>query len=332
MGPGGDAASRYTLSFDVYCMKPEHTRIVFFGTPDISVPVLSALVKKKYAVVGVVTQPSKPAGRSRVLLSSPVREAAEIHGLAVSAPVALSHDFLRAFKRLRPDLAVVAAYGLIIPRKFLDVPRFGFVNIHPSLLPKYRGASPIQAVLLSGDKETGVTVMKMDEKMDHGPLLAQKKTKLSGAETYEELGTRLFDLGAELLTEILPRYLSGEIVPLEQDHAKATVTRLIKKQDGKIDWRFPAERIERMVRAYMPWPGAYTFWQGARLMILKSSVFDRNEKNNTPGKVMQKHGTVVVACGCGQLAVERVKLAGNKEMPIKDFVRGHKSFLGAVLK
>jgi len=210
---------------------------------------------------------------------------------------------LKDIKKIKPDLVVVSNFGGIIPRELLDIPRFGCINLHPSLLPKYRGSSPIQTVVLNGDKETGVTIFLMDAEVDHGPILAQRKTVIGKNETAAELSERLAVMGADLLIDTIPDWVKGRIKLRRQDEKRAIYTRKLVRQDGEIDWKKSARKIERQIRAFHPWPGSYTFYKGKRLKILKA----RLEKN--------------------KLIIEEVQLEGKKPMPFEDFLRGHKDYV-----
>lgn len=306
-------------------------RVIFFGTPEYVRPVLSSLINEEYTVVAVVTQPDRPRGRGNKLSPSPIKELALSYGISVLTPEKITPDFLAQVQSLKPDVAVLAAYGLIVPQSLLDITTFGFVNIHPSLLPLYRGATPMRGAILDGVAETGVTIMKMDAKMDHGPLLASTRYKLTGKETILDLYHALFPLASDLLLTTLPEYLIGTLKPQPQDHSKATFTPLLKKQDGLIDWGQDVVHIERKVRAYAGWPGACTFWNKSKVTITKASIFKEKTATTNPGLVSERAGCVLIDCGCGNLVVDRLQLAGKKEMAIKDFVHGNKDFIGSVL-
>ncbi|MCA9869383.1 MAG: methionyl-tRNA formyltransferase, partial [Anaerolineae bacterium] len=236
-----------------------------------------------------------------------------------------------ALAALAPDLLVVAAYGLILPPRVLDIPRFGAVNVHASLLPAYRGASPITAALLDGRDETGVTIMLMDAGMDTGPMLAQARQSIAPDDTTAGLSTRLAAQGAELLVAILPRWLAGEITPQAQDPALATLCRPLRKEQGIIDWTQPAIQIERAVRAFNPWPAATTTWNGAGLKVLEAAAEPDLEADQPPGTVVTADGRVLVSTGAGLLRLERVQLAGRSAMAVSDFLRGQPDFVGARL-
>ncbi len=307
------------------------TRVVFMGTPEFAVPALRRLLEA-YQVVGVVTQPDRPAGRGRKLQPPPVKELALTQGLPVLQPRSLRKDpaALQAIADLRPDLIVVAAYGLILPQSVLDIPPHGCLNIHASLLPKYRGPAPIPAAILAGDKETGVTIMRMDAGMDTGPILAQRRTPIHPDDTTASLSARLAELGAELLSEVLPRWLKGEITPQPQDDAQATYCGLIRKEDGEIDWTQPAEAIARQVRAYDPWPGAFTFWRGQRLKVLRARPADL-PADSPAGTVILADKLPAVVTGQGALLLDEIQLAGKRAMPADTFIRGYRDFVGSRL-
>ncbi|MCW5851815.1 MAG: methionyl-tRNA formyltransferase [Anaerolineae bacterium] len=307
-------------------------RVVFMGTPDFAVPTLKTLLTlPDVQVVGVATQPDKPAGRGRALAASPVKQVAVAAGVPVLQPRGFRKNpaNAEALRALTPDLLVVAAYGLILPQSVLDIPRYGSLNVHASLLPRWRGAAPITFAILAGDAVTGVTIMLMDAGMDTGPILTTGETPIQPNDTTESLSQRLAVLGAGLLRDTLPRWVAGEIQPQPQPGDGVTLTRLIQKEDGLIDWGRPAVEIERAVRAYQPWPGAYTLWRGEPLKVLKASVV---AGQGEPGRVVMVQGGVAVATGAGLLRLDEVQPAGRRPMPGKAFVNGAKDFIGSHLK
>ncbi len=309
--------------------EPSQTRVIFMGTPEFSVPSLAALVEGGYDVVAVVTQPDRPAGRGRKVVPSPVKQYALDHSLKVLQPTSVRKpETVAELAALRPDVIVVAAYGKILPPEVLTLPPKGCVNVHASLLPRHRGAAPIVAAILAGDTITGTTIMLMDEGMDTGPILAQATLEIRPDDTAITLGQRLARQGAELLAATLPMWLAGEIHPQPQPEEGATVCRPIRKEHGRIDWTRPAIEIERMVRAYQPWPGAYTSWQGQPLKILRAHVAEGPAE---PGKVIPWEGGAAVGTGQGLLVLEEVQPAGKRAMPIQDFLRGRPAFLEAQL-
>jgi len=305
------------------------TRVIFMGTPEFSVPTLAMLVEEGYDVVGVVTQPDRPAGRGRKVTQSPVKQFALSHGLQVLQPDTLRKpEVVAELAALRPDVIVVAAYGKILPPKVLSIPPKGCINVHASLLPRHRGASPIAAAILAGDAITGTTIMLMDEGMDTGPILAQATMEVRPDDTAGTLGERLARQGAELLAATLPMWLAGEITPQPQPEEGATVCRPIRKEQGRIDWTRPAVEIERMVRAYHPWPGAFTFWEGRLFKIVRAHVAGGSA---APGEVIPWEEGAAVGTGDGLLVLDEVQLAGRRAMPISDFLRGQRAILGARL-
>lgn len=317
----------------------EPLRVLFMGTPDFAVPALRALLAHaqtpdaRFQVVGVATQPDRPAGRGNKVSMSPVKQVALEAGVPVLQPTSLRKqpDAVEAIRQLRPDLLVVAAYGLILPASVLEIPRLGCVNLHASLLPAYRGASPIPAALLDGLEETGVSIMRMDEGMDTGDVLAQVRERITPDDTTATLSARLAELGAGILMTVLTAYVDGEIVPVAQKDlpGEPTIVRMIKKEAGRIDWALSAHQIERVVRAYQPWPTAYTFWHGAPLRILRARVSEHFV--GEPGSVVKVGGEIGVVTGEGLLILEVVQPAGKRPMEARAFVNGAQGFVGSVL-
>ena len=312
-------------------------RVVFMGTPDFVLPVLEGLLSGGYQVVGVYTRPDRPAGRGRRLTLPPVKEYAQKHGLAVFQPPSLRREgVVQELASLDPEVIIVAAYGRILPIEVLEVPSRGVLNLHPSLLPKYRGASPVAAVLLEGDSVAGITVMLMDHGMDTGGIVAQRQTLVLPKETAEELTHRLFDLGAALLREVLPAWVAGEIAAVPQEEEQATTTRLYAKEDGELDWSLSAVALERRLRAFHTWPGCYTHWGGKLLKILEGALMgDESPRHGEPGQVvpLPEGGTpaVAVVTGQGLLGLVRVQLEGRRSQTSEEFVRGYPQFLNARL-
>lgn len=310
-------------------------KVVFMGTPEFSVLVLSALLDAGHDVVGVYSQPDRPAGRGGRVAAPPVKSYAVERGISAFQPRSLRRDEAarRELASLAPDLIVVAAYGLILPADTLDVPRLGSLNIHPSLLPRYRGPSPVAAAILDGEPVTGVTVMKLDETMDTGPIVAQRPTPIGADETAEELTSRLFQMGAALLIEVLPRWANGELQAVPQDGSLANVTSRLSRQDGEIDWGRPAELISRQVRAYYPWPGSFTHWEGVRLKVIEAlEAGADSDLSASPGAVvLLDQGGLGVGTGSGILQVRRVQLEGGAVTTSAQFVQGHRELVGSIL-
>ncbi len=310
-------------------------RVVFMGTPEFGVPALAGLVEGGYEIVAVYTQPDRPAGRGRSLLYSPVKTAAIERGLEVLQPSSLRPPAeAERLAALKPDLVVVAAYGLILPQRILDVPGRGCLNIHPSLLPRHRGAAPVPAAILAGDEDTGVTIMLMDAGLDTGPALSQYVVEIEPNDTAGSLTASLARAGARLLDETIPLWLDGSLVPQPQDESRATYTSPISKQDGAIDWSLPASVIERRVRAFNPWPGCYTRWRG-KLLRIHEGVSLHKEGAALPGRVTElesgRPAVVGVETGEGVLGLLSVQLEGKRAMTATEFLRGQRDIVGDLL-
>ena len=301
------------------------------GTPEFAVPVLEALADA-HRVVGVVTQPDRPAGRGRRLAPSPVKQVALEHGLMLSQPHSLrTPEAVAQLSAWRPEVIVVAAFGQILPQDVLDLPPHGCLNVHGSLLPRWRGAAPVTAAILAGDEVTGVTIMQMDAGLDTGPVLAQREELIAPDDTQATLEERLARLGAELLVETLVAYLAGSLLPRSQPDEGATYAGQLRKEDGWLDWSRPAVELDRRVRAFTPWPGAFTMWRGRRLKVLRAVPLPAWRGGVSPGTVVALAGGVVVATGEGALRLEEVQLAGKRPMDIGAFLRGQRDFVGSVL-
>jgi methionyl-tRNA formyltransferase len=306
-------------------------RVIFMGTPPFAVPSLEALAER-YEVVGVVTQPDRPAKRGRKLTSSAVKKTASALGLRVLQPESLREtEAVAQLRDLKPQVMVVAAFGQILRPEVLTIPPSGVINVHPSLLPKYRGASPIAGALLAGEEETGVTIMLMDEGMDTGPILAQRTIEIDAEDTTGSLEETLGTLGAELLVDTLPRWLDGAVEARAQEDSDATYTRPVSKKDAVIDWELPALDIWYRIRAYNPRPGARTYWKGNMLKILCARPETKWKGRETPGEVVMLPAGVGVVAGQGVLLLEEVQLAGKRALGAEEFVRGQREFVGSVL-
>jgi len=311
-------------------------KLIFMGTPRFAAIILKKIIAIGWIPKAVITQPDKPIGRKQTLEESPVKKLALKHNIVVLQPEKLKNneEIVQKIKNLNPNLIVVAAYGKIIPKNILGIPKYGCLNIHGSLLPKYRGASPIQYTILNGDEKTGVTIILIDEKMDHGPLIASSELKIKKLKlNYKELSEKLAKLGAELLIKILPNWVKGEIEPVPQNHNKATYTKIIRKKDGLIDWNKSAKKIEQKIRAFQSWPTAFTKVPVKRkqkiLKIFKAEVCKEQRK---PGEIFWLNKKMAVGCGQNALILEEVQLEGKKRMSATDFLRGHSQFIGAVIK
>jgi len=302
------------------------------GTPEFALPTLERLATH-YPLVGVVTQPDRPAGRGRRLVASPVKEFALAEGIPVFQPERLRR--LEAVEHMRawaPDLIVVAAYGQILRPSILEIPRLGALNVHASLLPRWRGAAPVQAALLAGDTLTGVTIMKLDEGMDTGPIVAKREVPIMPEETAGELEARLAEIGAQLLLEVLPDYFAGLVQPRPQPQEGVTMAPRIPTEAAGIDWTCSAATLERHVRAFAPTPGAFTMWNGARLKVLQGEAVAYDGADTMPpGTVFSGDKFPAVVTGEGAFVLLQVQMAGKRPMSGDAFVRGRKDFLGAVL-
>lgn len=298
-------------------------RIVFMGTPEFAVPSLEVLVRNRYPVVAVVTQPDRPRGRGKQTASPPVKAFAETQGLALLQPERVRDPaFLETFRDLAPDLVAVAAFGQILPGGMLDLPTLGCINVHPSLLPKYRGAAPLNWTLIRGETRTGVTIMRMDEGMDSGDILLQEETPVGPGETFGELHDRLARMGAELLLKTVRTIEDGTVRRTPQDHGLATFAPRLKKEDGLIDWSRSAEDIVRLVRGLSPSPCAYTLLQGKTLRIF-SAAGREAPVDLDPGTTGAATGEgLPVAAGDGIVFLRDVQMEGRKRMPVADFLRG----------
>jgi methionyl-tRNA formyltransferase len=308
------------------------TRVVFMGTPEFAVPSLAALLSEDYQVVGVLTKEDQPVGRGQRTEESPIKKLARANGLEIQQPRSLRREeAFAALASLEPELIVVAAYGLLLPQSVLDLPRFGCLNVHGSLLPRYRGAAPIPAAILAGDPETGVSIMKLDAGMDTGPVLSRAGIPIEPDDTTGTLTQKLSVLGAELLMETLPGWLRGEITPEPQEEEKASIAPRMAKEAGEIRWNEPAVIIERKVRAYNPWPSAFTSWRGLRLKLLRARAAADGSDERRAGTVIgdDKHAAVIT--GQGLLWLEEVQLAGKRILPIDTFLRGTAGFIGSTL-
>lgn len=268
-------------------MLPKDLKVVFFGTPHFVIPIAEALYNN-FNLTGVVTSQDKPVGRKQILTPSPIKTWAMEHQIPV-------FNIEEIDQAMSAQLFVVAAYGKIIPKSTIDIPEFGALNIHPSLLPKYRGPSPIQQTILNGDEDSGVTIIKLDEKMDHGPIVTAREIRLSHQDTFESLSTKMFDVSSSLLVKVIPTFIKGEIEIKEQNHTEATYTKIVTKEDGYFDINNPPpkEKLDRMIRAYYPWPTAWTRWEGKIVKFL-------------PGTMIQ--------------------MEGKSPIKMEDFLRGHLNF------
>ncbi len=300
--------------------------ITYLGTPNFSKKILTEILAEGISVNAVVTSEDKPKQRGQKKKPSPVKE------LANKKEIAVFHEIDKVINKT--DLVLVVAHGEIIKKKHLQKPKYGFLNVHPSLLPRYRGPTPIQAAILNDDEKTGVTIMLMDEKIDHGPILNQKKLKLTGREYYNDLEDKLSMLGGKLLAETIPLWINQKINPKKQEHQKATVTNLLTKKDGKVDWTEEAILIERKIRAYNPWPGVFSFCNNKRIKFFKAQVQKQTENGpfGPPGKTyLGTNEKIAVQTGKDFLLVEELQIEGRSKVTSEEFLRGNIDFIGNVL-
>lgn len=311
----------------------EKFKIIFMGTPDFAVPALTILHQNSYDVALAVTQPDKPKGRGRKLLSPPVKETAVRLGYEVIQPEsARTPEFKEQIEILKPDLFVVVAFGHILPKYILDIPALGAINIHASLLPKYRGPAPIQRAVINGEKETGITTMLMDKGLDTGDILLSEKIEIASDDTSAALHDRLSLIGAELLIKTLKRFEARDIKPIPQDHSQATYAPILSKKDGLIVWNQPSHAIERLIRGVTPWPGAYTFHGENRLKIFKAKPVS-TDRNDSPGTVIKGFSDELrVSTADGYLSILEIQGPSGKRLSIQDFLRGYDIPVGTVFK
>jgi methionyl-tRNA formyltransferase len=322
-------------------------RIIYMGTPQFAVPALEALIHgsapgkvlpEGYEIVTVITRPDKPVGRGQEIVYSPVKRAALVHGIPVWQPGSFKRpENSEALAAYHADLYIVAAFGQILPQAVLDQPRFGTLNIHASLLPRYRGVSPIPEAILQGDGETGVTIMLLDAGVDTGPMLLKRSIPIDEHDTTGSLTPKLAELGAAALVDVLPRWIAGEIIPEPQDELQTTHTHMLRKEDGAISWQRPAAVIARMVRAYTPWPGAYTHWRGKLLKIVSAHATALEpDINVVPGTVSVReeagHPVLAIVTGVDFLIVQQLQLEGKRAMTADEFLRGYPHISASVLE
>lgn len=303
-------------------IRPEEIRTVFMGTPDFALPTLQGLIEVGVPVCAVYTQPDRPSGRGKKLTPPPVKELARRHDIPVFQPARLRDAaVIEELRALAPDLIVVVAYGQILPKSILEIPRYGCINVHASLLPRYRGAAPINKAVVDGEQVTGVTTMLMDVGLDTGDMLVKRATEISPDETAGQLHDRLALLGREAMEETLQRLCAGKLVPQPQEDALSSYAPMLKKEHGRVDWEQSARVIHNQVRGLSPWPGAYTLLQGE---ILKFGVTSaENGSGGEPGTILDAGSDgVVVACGEGVLRIRELQLPGKKRLIASDFLCG----------
>ncbi|MBI2483611.1 methionyl-tRNA formyltransferase [Candidatus Uhrbacteria bacterium] len=309
-------------------------RIIFMGTPAYAVPYLEGLIEAGMKPVAVISQPDRPVGRKQLIEPTPVKACAQKHGIPV-----LQQENLRTqhsaekIRELKADLIVVVAFGQIIPKSILALPPKGCINVHPSLLPRHRGPSPLQETILKGDARSGVTIMLIDEKVDHGDILRQESFSVHATETFESLRKKTTTHGVPLLVKTINDWIDGTITPQAQDDTQATYTRLLTRDSGKIDWKLSCEEIERSVRALNPWPGTWTHCGGKRVKILQAQSCTTPIANHAPGTIFQSSEMprqLMIACGRGSLSIERLQMEGKRGLSAHEFLAGYKEQLGSI--
>lgn len=301
--------------------------IVFFGTDSLAETILTGLVNSPlFSVELVITQPDRPVGRKKEMQQPPVKTLALAHGIPIDQPASLKKYNL---PNTNATIAVLAEYGNMIPQHIIDVFPLGIINVHPSFLPKYRGATPVQSALMHGETETGLTIMKLDAGMDTGPILAQKSYPIDRADTYETLFPKLAALGSALLIETLPKYVSGNVKPKEQDDANATVCRMLSRDDGRVDWKQSAEHMYNQWRGLTPWPGIWTTWNNTRMKLHRIAVAN---KQLPRGQILVDHDTMFVGCGTDAIQILELQLEGKPKTTAAAFIAGHRQMDGIKLK
>ena len=304
----------------------EKIKVIFMGTPEFSVPYLKSLIDSDiFEIAAVITQPDKPKGRKQIIEPSPVKVLAQKNDIEILQPEKLkkNQEVIDRLKATSPDLLVVVAYGQIIPKSILEIAKLGNVNVHPSLLPKYRGASPIQNAILNNEAKTGLTILLIDEEMDHGPILDKKKIILDGTETNESLHQKLSGkFGTEFFIDTLKKFINQEIKPQEQNHSQATYCQLIEKDEARINWQEPAKNISAKIRAFFPWPVAWTMLGGQRVKIFPP--IEITAKPAKPGKIFLENKKLAVGCQNGSLIIDQLQIEGKNKVNTKDFIIGNK--------
>ncbi len=310
--------------------------IIYMGTPDFAVPALSALIDtagpETWQVVAVVTQPDRPSGRGKKLTPPPVKERAQAAGIPVYQPEKLTRDVTDQLANFQPDVIVVAAFGQILRQRLLNLPPRGCINLHASLLPRWRGAAPVAAAIKAGDAETGITLMQMDAGLDTGPMLAKRALPITPQHTTESLTTELAHLGAALLVDSLPAWLAGQLKPQPQDNTLATLAPRLQKEEGQLDWTLPADQLERTIRAFSPWPGTFTHGPRGQFKILEAALAPPEvAAGRQPGTLFRHHKQPCVATGAGAVRLITVQPAGKRAMPALAMLNGQPELWDAVL-
>ena len=302
-------------------------RLVFCGTPQFAVPALEKLVREGHEIPLVLTQPDRPKGRGMELALSPVKVCAQRHGLAIQQPEKIKNnaELMETLGKIAPDAIIVVGYGRIVPKWMLDLPRFGNINLHGSLLPKYRGAAPIQWAIASGESVTGVTTMLLNEGLDTGDILLQQSEPIADDDTSLTLAARLAAIGAELMQQTLAGLGAGTIRPIRQDDSQATLAPILKREDGEVNFALTAREISNRLRGFQPWPGAYTTFRGKKLILHVVKIMDRSPEALSSARAVNHHGNLIVGCGQGSaLEILELQLEGKKRVSARDFLAGYR--------
>jgi methionyl-tRNA formyltransferase len=309
----------------------EKTKLIFIGTAEFGLPAFEALTKdENFEIVLVITQPDKPVGRKQIVTSSPIKISAEKKNITILQPEHII-DIKEKISLLKPDLIVVAAYAQLIPEEILNLPKYGCLNLHASLLPKYRGSAIIQAAILNGDEQTGLTIIKMDKGLDTGPIVAQTIIKIDDNDTAETLYNKLSAMGADFMVETVKKYIAGKITPKIQNSSQTSYVKEITKSDGLIDWKKPAVNLEKFIRAMNSWPMAWTWQDGKQVKIIAVQNQPIEINSYKPGKTFKYNNGLAVQCGRDALIIKTLQLEGKNALESEEFLRGHKDFVGSVL-
>jgi len=311
-------------------MNQNNLKIIYLGTPELSLAPLKALLNDDFDIVAVFCRIDKKKGRGKIIQETPVKRFAKEKNIPIYQPKN-KEELHNIIKELKPDLGIVFAYGIIIKKETLEIPKHGFLNIHLSLLPKYRGSSPVLTSILEGDKKTGVSIIKITERMDAGPVIIQSEVDIEPSETTESLCIRLANLGASIILETIPEFISGKLKEKDQNVKKVSYCRLINKEDGRIDWNESSEVIGKKVRAFYPWPGTFTFWDD-RLVKIIEAVSEKRTMGNKNGEAIISDSKLFVQTGKGSLEILKLQLEGKKIQTAQAFIGGYKKISGSVLK
>jgi len=305
-------------------------RIIFVGTPDFAVPALTALVEQGFKIVAVISQPNRPQGRKQKIVPTPVAKTADKYNLLLLQPESINQpQIIQIITSLQPDLIITAAYGQILRQSVLDIPQFGCVNIHASLLPLYRGAAPVNAAIIDGRTETGITIMQMDQGCDTGNILLQNKIPIEHDATAGSLFAELAELGADTIIDFLPEFFAGNIIPIVQDEQNASYAPKMSRKTGKINWQDSAVTIERLIRGTQPWPGCYTYYNGQRMKIFAAEVILQDSVHAKPGELLSCDGGLIIQCGADAIKLKEIQIASGRQMSTE--ICSHNYLPGTIL-